>query len=412
MPLATGQQADPLDMTPPTVAHEYRLGISIVPHPQGLLVKSVSADSPAKRMRSMGVGDGFGIMESGDVIAAVNGVTVKSASGIHRALDESEGHARLSLIDTNTGLLKEWDVDPFRVVVQANRQPCAISSDAKPILFAFLIADTNDSTIGEVRKVSLDRITQLLERRVRAQQLELKVLEGDDCRAASIVRELALVPSSEIDSILVYYLGHGSFDPRYGQLDPSGGHFMDFRKKDLLRRSVWEYLNAAPARFRVVVTDACNVEGEADPFKYRMALEVRMVEITGATNLEWLLLGYEGELDLSAAGRGQFAWYSNQTGGFFSKNWTELARDNGLSDWDSFLDRLHQDTNAYYQQQRGLILQQPAGVPSETLDRLRNQTSMLTTTFRRRLNRDFQSPVDPDLVRTIKVEAMSKVRVR
>jgi hypothetical protein len=113
-------------------------------------------------------------------------------------------------------------------------------------------------------------------------------------------------------------------------------------------------------------------------------------------------------LDLSAASRGQFAWYSNQFGGYFSNNWADLGRDDGLTDWDPFLDRLRQNTNAYYQKQRGLILQQTAGVLPTTLDRLRSQTSMLTTTFRRRLNRDIRSPVDPNLVRMIKTDYITR----
>jgi hypothetical protein len=339
-------------------------------------------------------------MEVGDVITHVNSAVVKSIAEIHKKLDDSEGLVQLSVVNVRNGDSQDWQVHPFKVTVSADRSSAVIAPHNRPMLFAYLIADTNDPRIGKGVGISLAQMKQQLSSRITSNQLHLTVISGDDCTASNVIKELALIPSSNLDSIFVYYMGHGAFDPRYGNEDTSNGHFIDLKKKDVLRRTIWQYLHAAPAKLRVVVSDACNVEGEADPFKYRLEQRTRMMTVKGATGLEWLLLGHRGELDLSAAAPNQFAWYSNVSGGFFSQQWIRLGKTNE-SKWQPFLNSLSTAANAYYQGERTKILATPGDISSTTLNQLRDQVSMDPTTFRISLQRDINSPVDPELTRTM-----------
>lgn len=399
-----GENANPLEISPPVVRYEYRLGINIEPHAQGLLVTAVDANSPANHLRTIPDNGSESRLERNDIITKVNGVAVKSAEEIHTALDNSDGAVRLAAIDVQSGQEKLWNVAPFKVVFTKNGFNQPPPHPRYPFLFAVIIANTNDPTIGEGAKHSLELLKSRLNSRINEPQLKMTVIEGDECNAANVVEKLALLPSTRLDSVFVYYLGHGAFDPRYAISDPSGGHFMDFPSKDVMRRTIWEYLHDAPAKLRIVVTDACNVEGEADPFKYRMETRSRIVRFKGATGLEWLLLGHHGELDLSAAARNEYAWYSNNSGGFFSQNWDKAADTAGKGNWNTMLTEVHTTTKAYYEQKRQTILQHPGNTPPSTIERMRNQPTMRTTTFRLALTRDNFSPVDPNLVRELETK--------
>ncbi|MEM7314248.1 MAG: hypothetical protein AAF497_13955 [Planctomycetota bacterium] len=389
--------ADPLDLAPPVIGIEYRLCISVDAADHGLTVTGIDANSPVRQMRGS---SGRASMEIGDRITRVNDIAVASVPEIHKQLDGSDGRVSLTVVDVQDGTPKTWTVYPFKVTVSANRADVIVPAHKRPILHAILIADTNDPTIGNGARVSMTQIEQQLESRVNKKQLNLTLISGDECKAANIVKKLGLIPSTKRDCIFVYYMGHGAFDPRYAAGDPSGGHFADFKSKDLMRRTIWSYLRAAPAKLRIVVSDACNVKSEADPFKYRLEARSRTRPIKGATGIEWLLLGHQGELDLSAASANQFAWYSNNTGGFFSEEWIKLAGSSG-SNWDPFLTSLHTATNTHYKNKRSMILAAPAGINQSTLEKLNSQESMLTTTFVKNLKRDINSPVDPNLTREI-----------
>ncbi|WP_164921725.1 hypothetical protein [Rhodopirellula baltica] len=397
------QNADPFEISPPTVGYEYRLDIHIDESIEGVFVRSLLPNSPTQRLRLANANPPvIRALRPGDQITHLNGRIIRNGQGLRDASDASHGNVRLTIKESDTLRTRDWDVDPVVITLTANRTAATSqASGVKPVLFAILIADTQDETIGNGAKVSLDQISEQLKQLISKDQLELTILDEDDCNPEKIIRELGVIPSTDADSVFVYYLGHGAFDPLQSQNDPSRGHFMDFKRKDLLRRTVWKYLNAAPAKFRAVVTDACNVQGEADPFEYRMELRARTMQIVGATGLEWLLLGHRGQIDLSAADFGQFAWYSNERGGFFSNQWVQVASDVSLTDWSPFLSQVGQASNKYYVAERERILANPGSIPTDTLARLRSQTSMRTRLFRNQVRRDALPPVNPQLRRMI-----------
>ncbi|MGB7346460.1 MAG: hypothetical protein WBD20_19730 [Pirellulaceae bacterium] len=402
-------ESNPLDLVPPVVAHEYRLDISGVADPRGVRVTAILQNSPTQRMRSTADPNRFSRMEVNDVISNVNGQFVKTMDELNAVLDAGSETAQLSLIDVNTNNTHQFSVRPVLIVSRSNRSQPQASTGARPKLYAVLIADTNDPKIGDGIKRSVSDVRQQLEKRILGQQLELIVLDGNHCTPAEIIYELGVIPSRSSDTILVYYFGHGAYDPRYEHGDPARGHFLELGNKDLLRQTIWRYLADAPAKLRVLVTDACNEKGSADPLqKYMFSQETREVAIKGATNLEWLLLGHSGELDLSAASRGQYAWYSNKGGGYFSSQWLALGDDHELSYWSPFLTELGSRTNQYYLQERGRLLAKPNELDPTTLSQLQAQQTMMPVTFRRNLVRDAQSPVDVNLNRIFQTTVTTK----
>ena len=401
--LCSAQQANPLRVIPPVIGYEYILDIRLNKTKVGVVVDSLLPASPTKHLQLANAAfPTKRSLRAGDQITHVNGRVVKSGEDLRDSLNASDGHVQLTIIESGTMQTRNWNVTPVAITVSANRNGEVFKpKSTKPILFAVLIADTQDATIGNGARISMQHISDQLNTLIKKDQLELTILKDDDCNPQKIIRTLGVIPSTEADSIFVYYLGHGAFDPRYAHNDPSRGNYLDFKKKDLLRQTIWNYLNAAPAKLRVVVTDACNVEGEADPSKYSLGYRTKMLSIIGPTGLEWLLLGHRGQLDLSAADVEQFAWYSNQRGGFFSNQWVKTASDLSLNNWGPFLTKLSTESNNYYVVERARILANPGNVPLATLNRLREQTSLKSRLFQNQITRDQTPPVDPQLKRNI-----------
>jgi hypothetical protein len=201
------------------------------------------------------------------------------------------------------------------------------------------------------------------------------------------------------DCLFVYFLGHGAYDSRLQESDPFGGHFFDLPGTDLLRRTVWSHLDAKPARLKILVSDSCNVKGLVSSQNRSYTVEsVFGRTVTESTNLEWLLLGHSGTLDINAASKDEYAWYSKIEGGWFTSAFVRLM--NQDSRWNTVTSQLPAETNRVFQQNKRTFLGIPATTNPIEASALNQQRSM-TPSVSADVDRDASPPFPVGISRNI-----------
>jgi hypothetical protein len=366
--------------------HAYRLLINVYVTDDGSLrVASLAPNSPATDMVRVGRPGLRGILEPGDIITHVNHTRIDSLKTYYEHLDDSNGEDTATIIDKYSGRPFDWLVRAQKV-----QTPFVPQEEGLPqnrVAHVLLIGLTEDGSIGEPIGISLEYLKKTFADQFDSEQLDLKVVSGQECNARAIVEDVRQLGSRSRpgDSILVYYLGHGAYDPRFAEGDPSGGHHFQIPSGDLMRRTLFENVLAQPGRLKVLVTDTCNVYSLSMVPK-DMRMESRTVAVVGPTNLEQLLLYHRGFLDVSASSRDQFSWFSFRFGGWFTLKFTQII--SGHQQWPGFLDQLSKDSNAFFLENKRSILENPGNTPGSTLAQLRHQAAMTPAIFRMSLDKD------------------------
>lgn len=395
------RRSDDFDL-PPRIATQqlvetYRLGfnayVSQSSHP-GLLVASINDSSPTRNMHRVDSPNIRGILENGDIVTHVNGSQIRSLNDYYSIMDRTTGEeVVLSIVDKNTNKAFQWSVKPTKVVGKLAQIEAPTTNRVAHVR---LIGLTDDESIGESISVSLNDLRIALESAVPRERLDLKLLEGSDCSFYTVMQELDSLRSSSnpADSIFVYYMGHGAYDPRYGSGDPSGGHFFQMPQIDLLRRQLYEKLLTVPGRFHGLVSDTCNVRGEATihMIPYDRYTEMRTMTLTGPSNIEQLLLYHSGELDVSSTSKDQFGWASRTKGMFFSIHFVPTISKN--SDWQSVISESGDLTNSFFQEVKAYARSRRPSGADATEENLRNwkymqdQDKMTPASYRMAIEKD------------------------
>lgn len=390
-----------------------RLWVDVEPIEGGLLVTGLYPNSPARRIRSPD-GKIKGVsLEPDDVILSINRNAALTSQDLANGISNSGQFCELVVKDHRSGQNQIWLAEPIWANVPILRSRSSVSADVEEHpskLHAIVVAATNDPSLGPFIERSLAELQAQFSGNMDSNRLDLKILSGDDCNATQLVETLEELSSDVNDSLLVYYLGHGAYDPRFDQHDPYGGHFLDLPGKDLLRKTVWDHMESAYAQFRVLVTDSCNVESVADPDS-RLAFETRMVQRTvmGSTPLEWLFLGHRGRCDIGAASKGQFAWYSKDLGGWFTNRW--IATSSKSQSWTDVKDRIIPATEELYAIKKREYMSDPATTQPNVMTQLAQQEKMTPQILLTRVKREAVDPIGIDKQRTLTSTVTSSVRV-
>ncbi len=387
---------------------KHLLGIGVTPVEGGLKVIEIQDRSPVLQLQVPDAPNELSQLEVNDVLVEVAGVPVRSLEELKTALAACQDQCELKILDHRTQGIVVAVVKPKLV---EHPVMLAAAGPAKGKQVHVIVAGlTDDPLLGSSIIRTQTEIESMFKGEIPADELHLTLLTGDDCNAQKICETIQSQPVGFKDALVLYYMGHGAFDPRFAEGDFYGGHFLDIPSGDLMRRTVWDHLNAMPARFRVLVSDACNVEGAADP-SAKIVAESRLVTkiVVGPTKLEWLFLGHSGSWDAMAARKGERAWYSPDVGGWFSKCFVEEVR--LTQEWASLSNQLPTRVNEYYGKRKAEFLANPATTEAIALNQLQKQGSMVPILVNH-ARKDSQPPVPLDVKRTFVIQTTVGVRVR
>ena len=180
---------------------------------------------------------------------------------------------------------------------------CTYRSLARPI-------DGNGKAIGEAIQFNLSSLRVMAGTVPEQRVAEIKVIEGSQCTAEDILREVQSLPLSYDDSIFCHYSGHGAYDPAAAVAeDKSNGHHFQIESGALMRYELWQALKKHDVRLTVLMTDTCNPLARANAWvhagDFRSGPMHRLTRIS--RNCCW------DTADQSTSARaemGQYAWYS------------------------------------------------------------------------------------------------------
>ena len=379
-----------------------RLWIDVEPIQNGLLVTGLYPNSPARRMRSAD-GSITGVsLEEGDVILSIDGKATFTPEDLSRGIAASGQQCELVVRDRRSGRNQLWVAESVVANMPVPRAQMVAAAAERPApskLYAIVIAATEDQELGRFIGHSLTKLESQLTSNIDPERLELKVLKDSDCRADTLIEAIENLESRPSDALLVYYLGHGAYDRRFELEDPYGGHFLDLPETDLLRKTVWDHMETASARLRVLVTDSCNVESVADPdSRYRSETRVEAKSVRGSTPIEWLFLAHKGRCDVFAASKGQYAWYSEDLGGWFTSKWIESS--NRLDSWAELRNQVIPETEKLYASKRSEYQSRPATTRPSSLANMLQQKKMTPQIQLTKVVRDANDPIGVNTERT------------
>ena len=377
----TGQVADWLCET---VAVQQRLGIDLrYLDGGGLKVTAIDPGSPVLSLqRAENPGAPFQL-RVGEVITAINDIEVSSPATYARALNRRAGSAVLRIIDSVNGEVADWLCGTIAQVVDNDIPPIRDPEpdrERRRIAWVLLIGLTDDEKIGKNMAVSLDFLERMFQSNVDEDRLQLvPPIRGADCNRDNILRRVRSLNPEEDDTVFVYYLGHGGYDPRVNVPldDPLAGHFFaGLPGGDMTRRELTEAIQSKPGRLKILFTDTCNTKGSPD-FKGRINAQTRLMSIVGLRPLEKLLFMNRGWVDVSASSRDQYSWSHRAVGGWFTWNFFQTIPTG--KDWTTFLDQLSERSNDFFLDRRRKMLEHPEDQLQETLEAMRGQTAMIPT---------------------------------
>ena len=399
----TGQVADWLC---DTVGVQQKLGIDLRYIGDGVKVTEIDPASPALRLqRAENPGAPFQL-RVGEVITTINGLEVSSPATYVKALNRRAGSAILRIVDSVTGEVSDWLCGTLAEVVDNNVPPKLPDIDPNPnpnpdpnpnpnpslerrrVAWVLLIGLTDDKRIGESIKTSLRYLEETFELNVSKDRLKfLKPIMGPDCNRENILRRVRAINPTNDDTIFVYYLGHGGYNPTINVPfdDPLAAHFFaDMPGGDMMRRELTDAIQMKPGRLKILVTDTGNSPGQPY-FDKKPGKFTALHFSTGLTPLEQLLFMNRGWVDVSASSRDQYSWFNTTIGGWFTWNFFQtITREN---DWSNFFDHLSERSNKFFLNMRQSMIKPPTRGSDEALQAIRSQTAMVPTVIQR-LERD------------------------
>lgn len=353
---------------------QYRRGLSVGLgfRPQGgAVVRSIGQGSPTQRMRPAAGAGADRRLAVGDVIVRVDGQAVDTEAALLAALDSDAADIRLSVSDRGTGAVQDWICPAVPI-----RLPQART--ARRSAWILLVGQTDDPQLGRFIPISLSKLRHVFTEQLASDRLRFRIVDRPDCTADGILAAIRALPLAADDTLLVYYLGHGAYDPAAPADDPTGGHYFDLPTGRLTRSRLLRELQARPVRLRVLISDACNVEGLNDESR-RPVQEYAVRSVEGLSATEKLLFNVRGLVDIEAASRGQYSWYGEPYGGWFTHVLVDLLprHDN----WPELIAKLRTDANDFFNACKLRLALNPAGANATAIAALRSQEAMTPFVF-------------------------------
>ena len=188
----------------------------------------------------------------------------------------------------------------FRALAVAVCLMLVPSSASARILHVFIVADTNDPSIGKNVKSDAGNIHGTFQHFVRDSDLRIYELLGEDVSEGRIKSMIRGKSINRDDAVLFYYGGHGAY---------SGDkkHILSLRNgKDRIKRSeVMEELSKHNAALTVVITDTCFSSSREERAPSAPSAAAAF-DVTHPL-FRRLFFQTDGMIDMNACSRGQVA---------------------------------------------------------------------------------------------------------
>lgn len=123
-------------------------------------------------------------------------------------------------------------------------------------IYAIFAADTLDSRIGKSVMADLRSIEGAFSLQVRQDLLDIRSISGVECSPEAILGAVDASAAGADDTLVVYFSGHGAWDPRLGPYLKFPR--LDERRQSLTRDRIKQKMQAKGCRLAVLLTDTCN----------------------------------------------------------------------------------------------------------------------------------------------------------
>ena len=170
-----------------------------------------------------------------------------------------------------------------------------------------------DDPISQSIRVDLSNMTRwldILEQR-NIIKIERTLINGNKATLATIQNTLKNLSSNPNDVVLFYFSGHGGME--------NGETFINTHdNKFFFRKDLTKILTEKQGRLRIAITDACS--NDIDGYSASRSLSRAAKAANGDFDeiYKKLLYEYEGMLDIAASSKGEYAWSTDDLGGFFT----------------------------------------------------------------------------------------------
>ena len=206
------------------------------------------------------------------------------------------------------------------------------------------ISPENNEIAKSVR-VDMGTLTQMLnilENR-KIVTVEKIILQGNKATLANIQKTLKTITSGPDDIILFYFSGHGGME--------NGKTFIvTADERNLHRVDIEKMISAAPARLKMIITDACSnaiegLTGTRSLSKGNKDIDTGVFDET----YKDLFLGYKGMMHLSSSTEGELAWSNDNFGGFFTYHFIkEGLIKKPVKDWNAIFSNAKDKTSQMF----------------------------------------------------------------
>lgn len=173
-------------------------------------------------------------------------------------------------------------------------------------------ARPNDPIAQSIR-VDLSNVTQWLDVLGKRNiiKIEKSVIQGNKATLKNIKQTLENLPSDNNDVIFFYFSGHGGME--------NGETFINTHDdQSLFRKDLSNLLQQKKGRLRIAITDACS--NDIDGLVVSRTLGKTSKSANGDFDEAYkkLFYNYEGLLDIASSSKGEYAFSTDDLGGFFT----------------------------------------------------------------------------------------------
>ncbi|MDR2441083.1 MAG: caspase family protein [Planctomycetaceae bacterium] len=208
-----------------------------------------------------------------------------------------------------------------------------------------IAADTNaEGGVGAFVKIDQHKIKQLFESNVPDSQLKITMIAAEEMRGSNILAAIDSLESSNEDTIVFYYSGHGGFDRQKQE------QFLQLKLGHLYRPELLKHIQQKQPRLSVLLTDCCNVQIDVMEAAQERQSEVITFSKEISPLFATLFFHCKGVVDITSSKLGEYSGcdMKKNRGSCFTYPFVDLMKvnkDNVDMDWDKFVTELAAKVN-------------------------------------------------------------------
>ncbi len=186
----------------------------------------------------------------------------------------------------------------------------ALRAEENRAAHVLIVADTVDRNVGRITEQDALTMGYLMKNSIPRDRLSLHVLYGEQATPADVGRYYEGLRVDPRDAVLLFYSGHGAWDPERG-------HLLTLNAGTVARSDLLRVMQAKGARLTVLVTNCCSNWVRTRAFGRDDEDAGTFSKEGFSPVLRCLLFQHQGVVDFTAAKQGTYAW-GDLEGGWFT----------------------------------------------------------------------------------------------